>query len=69
MPEGRVDVVIVSGGTVTTSGIVADAVFAGLWLSVTVAVRLNDPVAVGVPEMTPLPARVSPTGSPETDQM
>ncbi len=41
----------------------ADLVCAGLLLSVTVAVKLEVPVAVGVPEMVPLvAARVSPGG-------
>jgi hypothetical protein len=54
---------------VTDSERLADAVLAGLWLSVTVTARENVPVAVGVPAMTPLPPRVSPAGSPVTDQV
>ena len=51
------------------SGRMADAVLAGFWLSATVTAREKLPVAVGVPEMTPLPLRLSPEGSPETDQV
>jgi hypothetical protein len=54
---------------VTESGRLTDAVLAGLWLSVTMTAREKLPVAVGVPEMTPLPLRLSPAGNPETDQM
>jgi hypothetical protein len=40
-----------------------DFVWAGLLVSVTVAVKAKVPLAVGVPEMTPLPtARVKPVG-------
>lgn len=52
----------------TESGRMADAVWAGFWLSVTVTAREKLPVAVGVPEMTPLLLRLSPAGSPETNQ-
>jgi hypothetical protein len=54
---------------VTESGRLTDAVLAGLWLSVTVTAREKLPVAVGVPEMTPLLPRMSPAGNPETDQV
>jgi hypothetical protein len=41
----------------------ADLVWAGLLLSFTVAVKLEVPVAVGVPEMVPVvAARLSPAG-------
>ena len=56
---------------VTTSEKLADLVRAGLSASATVAVKLNVPVTVGVPEITPeVPARVSPEGrAPDvTDQ-
>jgi hypothetical protein len=55
----------------TTSEKLADLVRAGLSASATVAVKLNAPVTVGVPEITPdVPARVSPEGrAPDvTDQ-
>jgi hypothetical protein len=42
---------------------IADFVWTGLLLSVAVAVNENDPLAVGVPEIIPLPAaNVSPAG-------
>lgn len=47
--------------TATTSVIAADFVCAGFPLSVTLAVKLNDPLEVGVPEITPL-ARLNPAG-------
>jgi hypothetical protein len=43
--------------------VAADFVCTGLLLSLTVTVKLKVPVAVGVPEMTPLPpASVNPAG-------
>jgi hypothetical protein len=56
----------------TTIEVVTDFVCAGLPESVTVAVKLDVPVAVGVPEITPVVAdRVRPAGRlPEvTDQV
>jgi hypothetical protein len=50
----------------------AEACWAGLLLSVTVAVNVDAPVAAGVPEMTPVvAASVSPAGSlpDEIDQV
>jgi len=48
----------------TTSEIVADVFCAGLAESATLAVRLNAPLSVGVPEMIPVLAeRLSPAGS------
>jgi len=48
----------------TTSEIVADVLCAGLAESATLAVRLNAPLSVGVPEMIPVLAeRSSPAGS------
>ena len=48
----------------TTIEVAADFVRAGLLLSVTVAVKLEVPPVVGVPEMVPVVAdRVSPAGS------
>jgi hypothetical protein len=49
---------------------VAEVDCAGFPASLTVAVKLNVPLAVGVPEMTPvLGAMLSPVGRPETDQL
>lgn len=54
VPEGTDDVVSVRVGAATTSERVADLVCgAGLDESVTVKVRLEEPLAVGVPERTP----------------
>jgi hypothetical protein len=39
-----------------------DALWAGLSLSCTVAVKFEVPLAVGIPEITPVEARLSPTG-------
>ena len=63
MPEANAEVVMVScvGAIVIDNG--TDLVWAGLLLSVTVAVNPKMPVAVGVPVITPVPAaRVRPTG-------
>jgi hypothetical protein len=47
----------------TVIDVAIDCVCAGLPLSVTVAVKLDVPVAVGVPEITPVvAARVNPAG-------
>ena len=47
--------------------VAADWVCAGLLLSVTLTVKLEVPVPVGVPEMTPVGASVRPAGRvPET---
>ena len=47
----------------TTIEVIADLLWAGLLLSVTVTVRLKVPEAVGVPEMVPLAApSVRPAG-------
>ena len=61
VPEGSDNVVIVSEPPVTTSVIATDFFCAGLPLSDTVAVKLNVPLTVGVPEMTPL-VRLIPAG-------
>jgi hypothetical protein len=48
----------------TAIEVAADLVWSGLPLSLTVAVKLEVPVAEGVPEITPVvAARVSPAGS------
>ena len=57
-PEGRAEAVKVSGAATTTIDIDADAVCLGEPLSFTVAVKLNVPLAVGVPEMTPVAAEI-----------
>ncbi len=63
MAEGsEVDVIVRAGG-VTVIDIARDCVCAGLPLSLTVTVKVNVPLAVGVPEITPLPAaRLTPVG-------
>ena len=64
MPDGRVGAVIASavGETTTDPGVDADCT--GLLLSVTVAVKVEVPLVVGVPEITPVEeASVSPAGS------
>jgi hypothetical protein len=63
VPEASVDDVIVScvDAMVMVRG--TDFVWTGLLLSLTVAVKLKVPLAVGVPEITPLPpANASPAG-------
>ena len=60
--EARLDEVMLSGAEPTMIEVVADLLWAGLPLSVTVAVKLNVPETVGVPEMVPLLARVRPVG-------
>jgi hypothetical protein len=55
--------VIASGATAITIDIAADFVCTGEPLSFTVTVKLEVPVAVGVPEITPVDeARVKPAG-------
>ena len=56
MPEGNADDVIVSAVAATVMEVATDFVCAGLLLSLTIAVKVNVPVTVGVPEITPLPA-------------
>ena len=47
----------------TVIEVAADGVWAGLLLSLTVALKLDVPLAVGVPEITPVvAARLSPAG-------
>jgi hypothetical protein len=61
---GRVADVIVNWVGVITISVVADVAWAGLLLSVTVAVKVELPLTVGMPEITPVvEARVSPAGS------
>lgn len=48
----------------TAIAVVAEAAWAGLLLSVTVVVKLDDPLPVGVPEIVPVDAlKVSPLGN------
>jgi hypothetical protein len=55
--------VIVSKFDETTSTMLTDFVCTGLLLSLTVAVKFEVPVTVGVPEIVPVvAARVSPAG-------
>jgi hypothetical protein len=58
------------GGAMTMDS-EAEVTCEGFPASLTEAVKLNMPLAVGVPEMTPVPgAMLSPVGRPETtDQM
>jgi len=63
VPDTRDDVVIVNAFGAMVIDRVADFVWTGLLLSVAVAVNENVPLAVGVPEITPLPdANASPAG-------
>jgi hypothetical protein len=55
VPEGNVDdEVIVSNVDPMVIDIAVDFVWTGLLLSLTATVKLNVPLAVGVPEITPL---------------
>jgi hypothetical protein len=61
--EGKVEDVIVSSVGATTIVADADTDCAGLLLSLTVAVKVEAPLAVGVPEITPVDdAKVRPAG-------
>jgi hypothetical protein len=64
VPEGRDEVVTarVLGALATTSSKLADFVWVGLLLSLTVAVRLAVPLAVGEPEIAPEIDKVNPAG-------
>jgi hypothetical protein len=63
VPDANVEVVMVSCVDVIVIDRGTDFVWAGLLLSVTVAVKAKVPVTVGVPEIAPLPAaRVKPVG-------
>jgi hypothetical protein len=64
MTAGRVEAVTVSLVGVTVTTIVADAVWVGMLLSLTDAVRVEVPLAAGTPEITPEDDRVSPVGRP-----
>ena len=64
MPDGREVVVTDRPGGETVINRLAEAVLGGLFESVTVTVKLEVPVAVGVPVIAPLEAlRLSPAGS------
>ena len=68
MVKAAVGPVVCCGLTVSVNP--CDAVRCGLLLSWTPTVRLNVPVAVGVPESTPLVGFMDrPLGWPETDQV
>jgi hypothetical protein len=55
--------VIVSAPGITDNEIVTDLDCDGLSASVTIAVKLTDPLAVGVPEIRPVPeVRLRPAG-------
>jgi hypothetical protein len=65
LPDASVALIVNVGGAVVVTAIEseADLVCAGLSASVTVAVKLAVPVAVGVPEITPVAdASVRPAG-------
>jgi hypothetical protein len=63
VPEDRLDVVIARGADATAIERLTDLTWAGLPASATLAVKLNVPAAVGVPEIRPvLEARESPEG-------
>jgi hypothetical protein len=63
VPPDRLVVVIARAAGATTIERLADFVCVGFPASVIVAVKLNVPVAVGVPEIRPvLGARLSPVG-------
>jgi hypothetical protein len=65
VPPDKLVVVIARAAVATTIERLADFVCAGFPASVTVAVKLNVPMAVGVPEIRPVPeARLSPAGRP-----
>ena len=56
VPEANADDVIASTAGAIVIDAATDFTCAGLPLSLTVAVKLNAPLAVGIPEITPLPA-------------
>lgn len=65
VPEGSVAVIVNAGGAAAATTIerLTDLVCAGLPASVTVAVKLVVPVAVGAPEISPVAGvRASPAG-------
>jgi hypothetical protein len=62
-PEGKLDVVIARAAAATAIERLIDLTCAGLPASATLAVKLNVPAALGVPEIRPvLEARESPAG-------
>lgn len=68
VPESNVEVamlsrVVATGAAATVMDNKSDFVWTGLLLSLTVTVKLNFPLAVGVPAMAPLPdASLNPAG-------
>ncbi len=71
MPEARVEELIISAAGTMTIEVVTDCFCTELLLSVTVAVKLNVPAALGVPVIVPDDARLRPVGSapPVIDQL
>lgn len=63
MTAGNAEVAIVRGVGAIAMAKGVDVVRAGLLLSVTNAVKLEDPLAVGMPDIVPEGARVNPAGS------
>src|SRR5262249_38223950 len=63
VPEGKLDVVIARAGAAMASERVTDLLCAGLDTSMTLKVRLDVPLPVGVPEIVPLlAAKARPVG-------
>jgi hypothetical protein len=63
VPGSRAEEVIVNALGTITSVIAADLICAGLPLSLTVAVKLDVPIVVGIPEIMPLVGvRLNPAG-------
>lgn len=59
---GRIEAVIVSLGADTARLIVVDAVWVGLLLSLTEAVKVELPVVDATPEIVPVDERLRPAG-------
>lgn len=62
VPADSVEEVIDNEGAATTIEVTEDLLCAGLPLSVTVTVKFEVPVTVGVPETVPFAASVTPAG-------
>ena len=71
MPDGRSALIVNAGGGAITMVKGSDFVCTGVLESLTVAVKFAVPLAVGVPEMTPVPEpRTRPVGRlPAMDQV
>jgi hypothetical protein len=61
--EGNADAAIVSGADVIVRDMVVNALCTGVPLSVTAAVNLVVPEALGIPVISPVGARLRPAGS------